>query len=190
MSERHRPNWDDSYTQPEYWGSRTPLYIGMPKVFHFYQDLNDNKIRGFLSKLGGRILDAGCGDGRFMDYADVGVDFSKGMLERARRRHPNKNFILASILKLPFKSNVFDAAFSVDVFCHIHPNQRDEATEEVNRITAQFYNILGENRNTAGSILQYFRNIKSKTLWLIIPYVAVFLAFPIDRFKKLVLGTH
>lgn len=70
------------YADPHHWDNRTPLYLGMPRIFHLYQDMNDKKVRVFLSKLSGRILEAGCGDGRFSSYATVGVDFSKGMLQR------------------------------------------------------------------------------------------------------------
>jgi len=55
------------------------------KNFQLYQDLNDKKLRVFLKKLRGKVLDAGCGDGRFIEYADVGVDFSRGMLNRAKK---------------------------------------------------------------------------------------------------------
>ena len=65
----------------------------MPKFFLLYQDLNDKKLRVFLRKLKGKILDAGCGDGRFIAYADVGVDFSKGMLKKARSRYRYKDFV-------------------------------------------------------------------------------------------------
>jgi SAM-dependent methyltransferase len=82
--------WYLEYPNPSYWKNRTPLYIGMPKFFLLYQDLDDKKLRVFFKKLRGKVLDAGCGDGRFIEYADVGVDFSRGMLTRAKKRHPHK----------------------------------------------------------------------------------------------------
>jgi len=57
--------WNPEYATPEHWDLRTPLHLGMPKFFLVYQDLNDKKLRVFLRKLKGRILDAGCGEGRF-----------------------------------------------------------------------------------------------------------------------------
>ena len=61
-------------------------------------------------------MDLGCGNGRFLDYADVGVDFSKEMLKRAKRT--GKDVILASILNLPFKEKSIDIYFSIVYDCH------------------------------------------------------------------------
>jgi hypothetical protein len=54
--------WNPEYPNPDHWDARTPLYLGMPKFFVLYQDLNDRKLRVFLKRLKGKILDAGCGD--------------------------------------------------------------------------------------------------------------------------------
>jgi SAM-dependent methyltransferase len=70
------------------------------KNFQLYQDLNDKKLRVFLKKLRGKVLDAGCGDGRFIEYADVGVDFSRGMLNRAKKTSPSEK--LRSCLDFTF----------------------------------------------------------------------------------------
>ena len=74
---------------------------------------NDKKLRVFLRMLKGTILDAGCGEGRFTAYSDVGVDFSRGMLKRAKARHKGKILVRASILRLPFKEKTFSAALFV-----------------------------------------------------------------------------
>ena len=182
---RIKYDWDTRYPNPEYWSTRTPLYVGMPKFFHLYQDLNDKKLRVFLKKLKGKILDAGCGEGRFIAYADVGVDFSKGMLRRAKCHYRDKNFVCASILHLPFKDKAFSAAFTVDVFLHIQPEKRENVLKELNRVADTSYNFLAENRTIIPFIFESFRTISLKSLWLIIPYVAVFFAFPLDRVKKL-----
>ena len=64
-------------------------------------------------------MDLGCGNGRFLAYADLGVDFSKAMLKRAKRT--GKQVILASILHLPFRDKSFDTAFMVDTSGVINP---------------------------------------------------------------------
>lgn len=157
----------------------------MPKFFRLYQDLNDRKLRVFLKNLKGKILDVGCGDGRFIAYADVGVDFSKGMLKRAKRRYPHRNFVCASILHIPFKDKAFSRAYTIDVLLHIHPNKRNMALKEVARVADISYNFLGEQRTTIPFILETLRTIPFMPLWLIIPYVVVFFSFPFDRLKKL-----
>jgi len=177
--------WDLKYPNPEYWDSRTPLYRGMPRFFHLYQNLNDKKLRFFLKKTRGKTLDAGCGDGRFIAYADVGCDFSKGMLKRAKSRYQERDFVRASILHLPFKDKAFSAAFTVDVLLHIQPEKRKDALRELDRVADDSYNILAEHRTVIPFIFEVFRTISLKGLWRIIPYVAVFFAFPFDRLRKL-----
>ena len=94
--------WLSEYDKPKYWSTFSPIYFQtIPFLFGFYFNLNDNKLRNFLKKQKGKTLDLGCGNGRFLDYADIGVDFSREMLKRAKRT--KKQVILASILNLPFK---------------------------------------------------------------------------------------
>ena len=66
---------------------------------------------------GDRVLDACCGTGDLALAARkagagsvVGVDFSDGMLERARRKAPELEWIQADVLALPFEDASFDAA--------------------------------------------------------------------------------
>jgi ubiquinone/menaquinone biosynthesis C-methylase UbiE len=177
--------WNPDYPKPSYWNDRTPLYIGMPKFFLLYQDLNDKKLRVFFKKLRGKVLDAGCGDGRFIEYADVGVDFSRGMLNRAKKRHPYKDYIRASILQLPFKDKVFSSAFTVDVLLHIPSDKREQAIKEIGRVSASSYHFIGEHRSCMPIILELLRNFPFKWFKVIIPYITVFLAFPLDRLKQL-----
>lgn len=63
-----------------------------------------------------RILDAGCGTGRYFpalrrtDSELVGLDFSLGMLRVARRKHPNIPLVLADLQRpWPFRDRAFDA---------------------------------------------------------------------------------
>ncbi len=182
---RVRYGWDLEYPNPEYWDSRTPLHLSMPKFFHLYQNLNDKKLRFFLNKLRGKILDAGCGDGRFIAYADVGVDFSRGMLKRAKSRHQDRDFVRASILHLPFEDKAFSAAFTVDVLLHIQPEKRKDALREVDRVADYSYNFLPEHRTIIPFIFELLRTIPLKLMWLTNPYIAVVFAFPLDMLKKL-----
>jgi demethylmenaquinone methyltransferase/2-methoxy-6-polyprenyl-1,4-benzoquinol methylase len=66
---------------------------------------------------GDRVLDAACGTGDLAvadrnagAQAVVGVDFSPGMLDRARRKEPGIEWLQADLLDLPFESASFDAA--------------------------------------------------------------------------------
>jgi demethylmenaquinone methyltransferase / 2-methoxy-6-polyprenyl-1,4-benzoquinol methylase len=64
---------------------------------------------------GGRVLDACCGTGdlalaaRAAGGSVVGVDFSEAMLERARRKAPDVEWVQADATSLPFEAGEFDA---------------------------------------------------------------------------------
>jgi demethylmenaquinone methyltransferase / 2-methoxy-6-polyprenyl-1,4-benzoquinol methylase len=65
---------------------------------------------------GDRVLDACCGTGDLAVAARkagardvVGVDFSERMLERARRKAPEVEWIQADVLQLPFEDASFDS---------------------------------------------------------------------------------
>jgi demethylmenaquinone methyltransferase / 2-methoxy-6-polyprenyl-1,4-benzoquinol methylase len=66
---------------------------------------------------GDRVLDACCGTGDLAVAARsagagsvVGVDFSDGMLERARHKAPELDWVAADVLALPFEDASFDSA--------------------------------------------------------------------------------
>jgi demethylmenaquinone methyltransferase / 2-methoxy-6-polyprenyl-1,4-benzoquinol methylase len=65
---------------------------------------------------GDRVLDACCGTGDLALAAQraggrvTGVDFSERMLERARRKAPELEWVCADVLALPFADGAFDAA--------------------------------------------------------------------------------
>jgi len=65
---------------------------------------------------GDRVLDACCGTGdlaieaRRHGASAVGLDFSERMLERARRKAPEIEFVHGDVLTLPFDDGSFDAA--------------------------------------------------------------------------------
>jgi ubiquinone/menaquinone biosynthesis C-methylase UbiE len=76
---------------------------------------------------GCRILDLGCGTGRYLrllgqgSYA-VGVDLSRGMLRRARRQTPAAiaaGWVQASVECLPFRAQSFDRVVSGLVLDHV-----------------------------------------------------------------------
>jgi demethylmenaquinone methyltransferase/2-methoxy-6-polyprenyl-1,4-benzoquinol methylase len=65
---------------------------------------------------GDRVLDACCGTGdlgiaaRKAGAEVVGLDFSGAMLERARRKEPEIEWVQGDLLELPFEDASFDAA--------------------------------------------------------------------------------
>ncbi len=82
----------------------------------------------YLNK-GSKVLDLGCGNGRFyhwfqekgVDY--VGVDFSSSLIEIAKKKFPEGKFYLGNALELPFKNSEFDALFAIALLHHIPSNE-------------------------------------------------------------------
>ena len=178
--------WRPEYSNPCHWDSRTPLWHGMPKLINLYFNLNDNKLRQFLKTQKGKILDLGCGDGRFLSYADVGIDFSKGMIKRAKKK--GKNLICGSVLCLPFKDKSFDIAYMVDVLYAIEPRKRKEALKEARRVSRTFYSFSMKHRTVFHKYFLAFRNmLKPKMLFPFCLVLALYVSFPIDRVRKLVI---
>jgi ubiquinone/menaquinone biosynthesis C-methylase UbiE len=86
----------------------------------------------------GNLLDIGCGTGLFVEKyiqhggRGTGVDISEKMVEKARRRCPDCEFIVGTGENLPFGDSTFNAVSSVLVFSYV----KDPVAmlSEVNRI--------------------------------------------------------
>ena len=75
--------------------------------------------------LRGKLLDIGCGTGLFVEryIGDgrnaVGLDISRKMIERARRRCRGCDYTVGTGEKIPFYDNTFDAVSSLLVFSYV-----------------------------------------------------------------------
>jgi SAM-dependent methyltransferase len=88
---------------------------------------------------GRRVLDVGCGLGDLAAAAAArgalatGTDLAEGMLDAARRRHPQLELVLADGEALPFEDGSFDATLAAFVINHM-PDAEGGAAELV-RVT-------------------------------------------------------
>lgn len=75
-----------------------------------------------------KILDAGCGNGRLIDFLGengirkidyIGIDNGEQIIKIAKKRHPGFKFRRVDILKLPFPENFFDNIWCIAALHHI-----------------------------------------------------------------------
>lgn len=89
-----------------------------------------------------RVLDIGCGSGLwaklFLEAGGVeyvGMDQNAAMLEVARRRYTNVEFVHSNGRKMPFEDGAFDMVFTAAVLQHNrHAPDKEELVTEINRI--------------------------------------------------------
>lgn len=118
----------------------------------------DNQERAFLNSilsknLSRKILDLGCGTGRFLDFANHAVDISPNMIKIAQQKFPNVDFRQGSVSNIPFEDNYFDCIFSFHVIMHLNSKTTEEFLKE---------SFLKTNKN--GIILFDFPSKKRRKL--------------------------
>jgi SAM-dependent methyltransferase len=161
------------------------------------------KITGFSeAKIDGKVvLDIGCGPGRFIDIARsrnaivVGVDYSMAV-EAARQNFVDDEGVLivqADALRLPFRRESFEFAFSIGVLHHT-PSPYDGVREafRVLKNDGQFaLTVYGKGGYYDFPTVKFWRRL-FKLLWpvfghyppLIYSYWTTFLLRPIARVSR------
>jgi ubiquinone/menaquinone biosynthesis C-methylase UbiE len=90
---------------------------------------------------GGRVLDAGCGVGRWFwltarGRSLVGMDFSAPLLERAAANDHRVDVMLGDVREIPTADASFEAAYTVKVLQCLKEEERSTAVAELFRVTA------------------------------------------------------
>jgi tRNA (uracil-5-)-methyltransferase TRM9 len=92
-------------------------------------------------KEGEKVLDLGCGNGRWykvfkekkVDY--FGIDNSEKLIEIAKENFPEAKFFVGDALNLPFQDNFFDKVYSIALLHHIPSEDfRIKVLKEVKRV--------------------------------------------------------
>ncbi|MBI4262412.1 class I SAM-dependent methyltransferase [Candidatus Uhrbacteria bacterium] len=122
-------------------------YDAIATAFSETRGLAGETIQLFADQIpdGARVLDVGCGNGRFLDaFAGraidyTGLDVSSRMIAQARARNKGvqipHRFIVGDMLALPFPDAAFDAVIEVSAFHHIPSNVlRVQAVREFARV--------------------------------------------------------
>ncbi len=126
-----------------------------------------------------KILDIGCGTGRFLPYLSehndiTGADLSESMLLQAAQKTPKARLLSASAIQLPFADNSFDAVYSVRVIQHIRDQEKMIA--EMIRVCKPGGKVLMVTYNT-WSLLNLYKQIRMR-------WIGRVLNFPIGWLLK------
>ncbi len=109
---------------------------------HQNTDVFDNafpRFKGYLPQ--GEILEIGSGGGRDAvkikraGFGYVGMDISSGLLEEAKKSHPNIKFIPGNIYNPPNFGISFDGFWCAATLIHIPKARVGEALTNINQIT-------------------------------------------------------
>ncbi|MBU1078254.1 MAG: class I SAM-dependent methyltransferase [Spirochaetes bacterium] len=112
-------------------------------------------------------LDIGCGTGHYLKKMDhygyrmTGFDFSKGMVQEAKKQNKGKNINITegSILKIPHKASQFDFAYTINVMHHLPTlKKQKEALKEVYRILKPGGIFFIHEVNTDNPLFKFYMN--------------------------------
>jgi SAM-dependent methyltransferase len=123
------------------------------------------------------VLDLACGTGRHLislaedGYSIVGLDLSLNLLKIAKKRKSDLQLVRGDMRFLPFKSEAFSAAISMDTSFGYLPSEIEDIQSliELSKTIIQggVFNIDVFNREQL--ILKYKANLLSRFKWALLP---------------------
>jgi len=135
--------------------------MGMEEIINYYDNLAktydedrfdnsygkfiDKQERNILNKLLTKkeiVLDLACGSGRFMNYADYGIDASKEMVKISQAKFPNKKIHLSYAEKTPLEENSIDTILCFHLFMHLNIEKVKMILNECDRILTKQGRII------------------------------------------------
>lgn len=140
--DRRAPEYDD-------WYLGTGLYAGRERSGW------ESELAGLVELLEGlrpaRTLDVACGTGfltRHLNGEIVGLDASASMLEIARERIPDGEFLVGDALDLPFPDRSFDRIVSGHFYGHLEEEDRARFITEARRVATELVVIDSSQRHS------------------------------------------
>ncbi|MEK7104199.1 MAG: methyltransferase domain-containing protein [Patescibacteria group bacterium] len=119
---------DYNYIAPDFSSTRVNVWPEIAVLFDYI-------------KKSDKVLDLGCGNGRFVDIIKekggeyFGTDVSENLINIAKENYPHESFQTTESLKLPFSDNCFDIIYSIAVLHHIPSKDfRLEFLQEAKRV--------------------------------------------------------
>ena len=79
-------------------------------------------------------LDLACGTGRFLEYADYGIDISPEMVKISAAKYPSKKLSIQGAEKLDFPNASFENALSFHLFMHLDLPTCENILAEAHRV--------------------------------------------------------
>ena len=136
MLEKEQQLQEDSYRMPYHWLMNTFNRKG--RDYFGYVSICLNLIESYKNK---RILDAGCGDGRFLSELKnrgainlYGIDYSERAVSFAKIFIPEANIQIGDLFSLPYKDGFFDVIFLIEVLEHIQLDKVNSVLKELRRV--------------------------------------------------------
>lgn len=80
-------------------------------------------------------LDLACGTGRFLKYANHGIDISEEMIKQAKINFPDKELSIGDAMSIPFDNEKFENVFCFHLMMHLDNDKLNKILQDVNRIT-------------------------------------------------------
>lgn len=93
-----------------------------------------------ISRVNGRLLEAGCGNGRVLislhsrGYNISGFDFISAAVEKIKGRFPQIDVIPADVLKLPYEEKSFSGVMAFGLYHSLPPENIPQALQETGRV--------------------------------------------------------